>query len=509
MLLLLGLFFLSSAWGYHPTDEEMERFYGPAHSHRHELMPLPAEIDDPAWRVKAQGTTFRDSTGGRLYVGAISNYGELHNGDTKYAPLLQQQYNLNTAENECKWAATEPSQNTYTWTQCDYASDFAKNATSVFRGHNLCWGSGNPSWILNGGYSQSQLEGYLNDHASQCIHRYNGTTKTAAYCWDVVNEAIDDGSATFKNAPPWYPAIPNYVNLTFQYARTATSTIKLFYNDYGGEGAGTKSDKIYNMVNGMKKGGIPIDGVGLQMHVSTSYYPSPTDLGNNIKRLTALGLEVHITEMDVKCPDTSQLNLQAQVYGSVLQTCLSNPGCKSYQNWGFTDKYTWLGTGQHPLPFDENYNWKPAANTILSTLNAFKGYNVQVWSCNGKSEQKWSIGSDGKMISGSNDWCLDIQLSGSANQTNVWTYPCQPTLDGYTNLLHHIWKLSSEDEIISVHTGKCLEVMAQEKSQMAKAVNVQVMPCTGALNQKWKVRDGAITSLLHAGFCLDAGTWRD
>jgi hypothetical protein len=136
MLALLTFLCLSVSWAYHPTEEELERFYGPAHSNQHDLMPLPDEIFDPAWLLKSQGSTFRDSTGGRLYVGAISNYGDLHNGDTKYGPTLQQQYNLHTAENECKWAATEPNQDSYTFTQCDYCSDTAKNYTTVLRGHN-------------------------------------------------------------------------------------------------------------------------------------------------------------------------------------------------------------------------------------------------------------------------------------------------------------------------------------------------------------------------------------
>jgi endo-1,4-beta-xylanase len=488
----------------------MEKFYGPAHSNYHDLMPLPKEIYDPIWlaKMRAQGTTFRTSTGGRLYVGAISNYGDLHNGDTQYASVLGTQYNLNTAENECKWAATEPQNDDFTFTQCDYASDLAKNTTSVFRGHNLCWGSGNPSWILNGGYSAAQLETYLQRHATTLIQHYNGTTKTAAYCWDVVNEAVtDDSSATniYKTAPPWYPAIPNYVNLTFQYARAASASAKLFYNDYGGEGAGTKSDRIYNMVRSMKSGGIPIDGVGLQMHVSTSYYPSPTDVGNNIKRLTALGLEVHITEMDVKCTGSSQYDLQAQIYGSLLSTCLSIPGCKNFQSWGFTDKYTWLGTSAHPLPFDENYGWKPAANTILATLNAYGGINVQVWNCNGQSEQQWSIGTDGELMTLSDGWCLDIQLSGKANQTNAWTYPCGSE---HTKLENQKWKLplpSTRGEIISLASKKCLEVV---KDSPGRGANVQIAECNGQPNQVWVMRGNVITNE-HSMLCLDAGSWKD
>jgi endo-1,4-beta-xylanase len=70
----------------------------------------------------------------------------------------------------------------------------------------------------------------------------------------------------------------------------------------------------------------------------------------NIARLGALGLEVHITEMDVRCaPDKSgaicgadRLAAQAQIYGGILGACLKNANCKSFEFWGFTDRHTWL-----------------------------------------------------------------------------------------------------------------------------------------------------------------------
>lgn len=57
-----------------------------------------------------------------------------------------------------------------------------------------------------------------------------------------------------------------------------------------------KSDRVYDMVASMKAGGLPIAGVGLQMHISVDAYPSPASVAANIKRLGDLGIEVHITE---------------------------------------------------------------------------------------------------------------------------------------------------------------------------------------------------------------------
>jgi endo-1,4-beta-xylanase len=55
--------------------------------------------------------------------------------------------------------------------------------------------------------------------------------------------------------------------------------------------------QVYNMLASMKSRGIPVDGVGLQMHISVDNYPPFADVAWNIARLGALGLEVHITEV--------------------------------------------------------------------------------------------------------------------------------------------------------------------------------------------------------------------
>jgi endo-1,4-beta-xylanase len=110
--------------------------------------------------------------------------------------------------------------------------------------HNFVWGASNPNWLLDGNFSPSQLVTIMQNHINTVADRYAGR----AYCWDVVNEAVSDddsnSSQILKASPPWYPAIPNYIDIAFQTARAADPHAKLFYNDYGAEGAGVKSDKV-------------------------------------------------------------------------------------------------------------------------------------------------------------------------------------------------------------------------------------------------------------------------
>jgi endo-1,4-beta-xylanase len=152
----------------------------------------------------------------------------------------------------------------------------------------------------------------------------------------------------------------------------------LFYNDNGGEGLNPKSDVIYAMVKDFKQRGIPIHGVGLQMHISRLDVDTAA-FAANIARLTALGVQVHITELDVSLPvDSSgipakedQLH-QAEVYRAIVRACLQSPGCTAIQTWGFTDKYSWIphtnkGFGA-ALQFDENYRPKPAYRSIMDAF---------------------------------------------------------------------------------------------------------------------------------------------
>lgn len=114
---------------------------------------------------------------------------------------------------------------------------------------------------------------------------------------------------------------------------------------------------------------VPIDGVGFQMHISGGY-SDVAGVKANMERLGALGLDVHITELDISYNSWTQSSeqQQAQIYADILQACLDVPACKSFQTWGFTDKYTWMDTNKHPLPFDENFKPKAAVSSMIFVL---------------------------------------------------------------------------------------------------------------------------------------------
>ena len=104
-------------------------------------------------------------------------------------------------------------------------------------------------------------------------------------------------------------------------------------------------------------------------------------IASNIARLTALGLQVHITELDVSLPlDSTGQPAKADLAPTgrgLSRHCPRMPakqGCTAIQTWGFTDKYSWIGSHSHgtrgaALPFDRTYKPKPAYNAMIEELS--------------------------------------------------------------------------------------------------------------------------------------------
>ena len=60
----------------------------------------------------------------------------------------------------------------------------------------------------------------------------------------------------------------SYIERCFRWAHEADPQALLFYNEAEAEVMNPKSDAIYAMVRDFRQRGVPIDGVGMQMHVA-------------------------------------------------------------------------------------------------------------------------------------------------------------------------------------------------------------------------------------------------
>lgn len=299
-----------------------------------------------------------------------------------YAETVANQFNMVEPENAMKWPATEPARGQFSFAAGDQVVEFAEAHQMKVRGHNLLWGISNPAWLTEGHFTPDQLRSIMKNHIITVVSHYRGKV----FAWDVVNEAFDrDGRLKHTL---WYdrPGIglagrgTAYLAQAFRWAHQADPNALLFYNDYAAEGLNAKSDAIYAMVKDFKRRHVPIDGVGLQMHLM-DLNQIPTSVAANIARLAALGVQVHITEMDVALPvdaggkplHRADLSRQAKIYGEMATLCAEQPGCTAFQTWGFTDKYSWIphytrGKKGDGLLFDSNYHPKPAYRAVLKAF---------------------------------------------------------------------------------------------------------------------------------------------
>jgi endo-1,4-beta-xylanase len=308
-------------------------------------------------------------------------------GELDYASTLAREFNMVEAEDAMKWWVLRPDVLTYDFRQGDELVRFALAHRMKVRGHCLVWGRSNPEWLMQGHFTTRQLSQLLHEHIDRVMSHYAGQV----FAWDVVNEGLDENGNVRDSV--WYnqPGIgfsghgTNYIEQVFRWAHQADPNAMLFYNDAEGEGMNLKSDAIYAMIKSFKSRGVPIDGVGLQMHFSlreADVAGFAADISKNISRLTALGVQVHITELDVSLPfdatgevRTDDLARQADVYRGIVRACLENAGCTAIQTWGFTDKYSWIGshsrgTRGQALPFDRAYHPKPAYRAWLEEISA-------------------------------------------------------------------------------------------------------------------------------------------
>ncbi len=301
--------------------------------------------------------------------------------EAPYAATLGREFNMVEPEDAMKWQVIRRTPDAYDFHPADEVVHFAHTHGMKVRGHCLVWDHNNPDWLDQGRLNPAEMSRLLQDHITTVMHRYAGEV----FAWDVVNEALDE-TGTLKDSP-WYnqPGIglsgqgTLYLEQAFRWAHEADPHAALFYNENQCEGLNRKSDAVYTMVKDFKQRGVPIDGVGLQMHISHLLFDAAS-VTANIARLTGLGIQVHITELDVSLPldsmgqaSEADLQRQAEIYRAVVRACLQNSGCAAIQTWGFTDKYSWIGSHSRgtrgaALLFDRAYKSKPAYDAMMNEM---------------------------------------------------------------------------------------------------------------------------------------------
>jgi endo-1,4-beta-xylanase len=178
----------------------------------------------------------------RILIGAAVDYDPLFQ-DKLYAQTLSREFSILTPENAMKFGVIHPAQNVYVFSEADAIVAFAKQNGMQVRGHTLVWHNQLPQWLVDGNFTRDEMIAILKDHIMAVVGHYRGQVTV----WDVVNEAVDDNGSLRDSI--WLKTIgPEYMDMAFNWAHEADPQAQLFYNDYGNEDLGKKSNAIYALV---------------------------------------------------------------------------------------------------------------------------------------------------------------------------------------------------------------------------------------------------------------------
>lgn len=357
--------------------------------------------------------------------------------------LVKAQFNQVVAENEMKWGPIHPRAGAdgYDFTAADSLVEFAQANGMELAGHTLVWHSQTPNWVFEGthppsgpaatsppekpaaetvpapppeasprrgpgggarsgagGFQPFHLDGprasreelleRMRGHIHAVVGRYKGKIKV----WDVVNEAIADNGPDILRKSPWSVIIgPDFIEKAFEYAHEADPDAILRYNDYGLENPG-KREKLIKLVRSLQEKKVPVMAIGTQAHLNVSINFEKMD--QSLTEIAALGLPIHVTELDVNSAAGGQRGTGADIAGNDAATqgglveeanqrltdaytgifrafIKHRDAVKLVTFWGANDGNSWRAQGK-PLLFDADGKPKPAFDAVVKLPSAPK-----------------------------------------------------------------------------------------------------------------------------------------
>ncbi|KAI5357644.1 Putative glycoside hydrolase family 10 domain, glycoside hydrolase superfamily [Septoria linicola] len=266
--------------------------------------------------------------------------------------IIAQHFGQITPENSMKWAAIHPLPDQYTFSTADNIVTLALNNRMLIRGHCLLWHRLLPKWVERI-TDPAELKLVIEEHITTVMSRYNGKI----YAWDIINEPfLDDG--TLRSNHFFNVLGESYIAIAFHAAKEADPHAKLYLNDYM-----TARAKIAGAAQHVKRwrdAGIPIDGIGVQGHVSRN---ESRRMCWTLRDLAAVVDEVAVTELDI-------VGAEPDEYVEVVRACLAEPKCVGITSWGLRDCDSWRAKeGVRCLLFDEEGGMKEACRAVLKELN--------------------------------------------------------------------------------------------------------------------------------------------
>jgi endo-1,4-beta-xylanase len=266
--------------------------------------------------------------------------------------------------------------------------DFCQAHGMKITGAHLLWHESTPKFF-EAAADSAQARKLVVDHITYMGKRLAGQV----WSWNVVNEALNprEGRPGGLRGSPLLSQLGNeFFDIAFHTAREADPNAVLVYNDYAFEldtsDQEARRRALLALLDSFKKRNLPIDAIGLQCHMRLDRFKfQPQIYRQFLKDIAARGVKILITELDVfdiGAPSDIQERDQAvaDCYQRVLEVALDETAVTALVTWGLSDRYSWLtsrsrpnfarpdGLPGRPLPFDEQFQAKPAYRAIAKAL---------------------------------------------------------------------------------------------------------------------------------------------
>jgi endo-1,4-beta-xylanase len=329
----------------------------------------------------------RDIVGSSFALGAAVSP-DLLDASNPHRKLILKHFDAMVAGNAMKPESLEPKEGTFNFAPADKIADFASLTGMRLRGHTLVWHNQTPAWFFadSADPAKSATKEVLLAREKAYIQAVVGHYKGQVKSWDVVNEVLSDGSGlrTGKDNSKWFDiAGADYIEKAFVWAHQADPDAELVINDYNLESSAAKREAMYALVKGLLAKKVPVNGIGIQMHISVGA-PSIAEIKTTIERFAELGVKVLVTELDVSIyessseayrdPSPAVLAAQAKRYADLFALFKEEAAKKRLDTvilWGSADDDSWLddfpvrGRKNAPLLFDRDLQAKPAYWAIV------------------------------------------------------------------------------------------------------------------------------------------------
>jgi len=344
------------------------------------ILCLLAACHDKAHHSVAHAETLQSSSSFPVGV-AVGE--DLLKNDMAYRAVVLNEYSSVTPENAGKIECLHPQENVFAFSGCDSIVDFAIRNRKRVHGTTLIWHDfSDLDWVRKFRGDSAAWENMFKNHIQTVVRHYKGKVKS----WDVVNEPfqedgtlrMEEGVRSDGRGSIWARHLgKDYIARAFKYAHEADPDAWLFLNEFDLQYAKTqkKIDAVVRLAKDFRERGIPIHGLGMQMHVGIS--ANNDEIASGMRQLAATGLLVHISEVSILVSDWKKderlvfsrelQEKQSEKYQFIARAYKQSvPPDQRYgiTVWGVGDANSWImetfNLRDWPLPFDDQYRKKPA-----------------------------------------------------------------------------------------------------------------------------------------------------